>query len=291
VFDAAEHTDYLIFPDMLKARPVEEGGQRHIFLEASNEARDYQNEVVLAKALASSADYYLKFGNLDLDHLTQIGAVRGIPDYPRFEIGQPADVKVDGSRVFVKGTIFQGDGRVADSANMFWATLTGLRPPQRWFPSVGGAVRERATELDPETRTTRTVIKSVRWTNIGFSKTPVNLNVPEVSTVPLDMLAKSWGPAGLDLRKALEAGYATDSAHMSGGAALGAQSVDRYVQSYWDFRDRIARDLRHRRVEPTAEAITRHATTAYGVNAADAAEWAGRFLAGLKADLSRRKKQ
>ena len=291
VFDAA-NAEYLVFPDLLKATPSEEAGHRYVFLEASNEARDAQGEVVLAKALEASADYFLKFGNLDLDHITQLGPIRGIAGYANFEIGQPVEVNVANKKVMVKGEIFQGEGDSAASANMFWDSLTKLTPAQRWYPSVGGGVRDKGTEIDPETKTARTVIRSVRWSNIGFSKTPVNFAVPSVSTVPFGALAKCWGPGGLDLAKALEAGYATGPAQdLTGGAALGAQSLDHHVQSYWDFRDRIAGDLRAKRVAPTAEAITAHAANNYGVNPSDAAEWAGRFLTGLKADLQKRKVQ
>ena len=52
MLDAAAAQDWLSIPDMLKATPAEESGKRYLYLEASNEARDYQGEVVLAKALA-----------------------------------------------------------------------------------------------------------------------------------------------------------------------------------------------------------------------------------------------
>lgn len=270
-------TDFLSVSDLfLKARPSEEGGHRFIYLEASNESLDAQGEVVLAKALSDSADYYLRYGNIDLDHVTQTGPRRGIADYARYEIGRPVDVKVDGSATFVKGQIFQGDGPAAANANLFWDSITKLRPPQRWYPSVGGAVIDRDAS--------KRLIKSVRWSNIGLSKTPVNQMVPTVSAVPFGALAKAWGSMGLDLDKAMEAGYGTDSATLADGAALRTQSLDPAVSSYWDFRDRLAGDLRKGRVHASSPAaLARHATTAFGLNSADAAEWTERFLADLKA--------
>lgn len=275
-------TEFLAIRDCLKATPAEEGGERFVYLEASNEARDHQGEVVLAKALEASASYFLRFGNLDLDHITQIGAKAGIPEYPRYEIGRPADVKVAGRRTFVKGQIYRGEGPVAQRANDFWDSLTKLSPPQRWYPSVGGAVEAKSTEFDPETKGKRTVIKSVRWTNIGFSKTPVNLAVPTVSTIPMDVLAKSWGPGGLDLTKALTANPGvTDVAAITGGGALAKQSLEPRVQSYWDFRDRVAGEMRRRRVQPAPEALFGHATRNFGLNPAEASEWVGRFMADM----------
>ncbi|WP_431860151.1 hypothetical protein [Azospirillum sp.] len=281
MLDVAD-TQYLSIPDLLKATPSEEGGRRFIYLEASNEALDQQGEVVLAKALAESAGYYLRYGNLDLDHLTQLGPKAGIPDYPLYEIGRPADVRIDGPRTFVKGEIYQGAGAVAEKANQFWESLTAVKPPQRWYPSVGGSVLEKAQDLG------RTVIRKVRWTNIGFSKTPVNQTVPTVATIPFGPLAKCWGVAGLDLTKALEAGYGTDAATLTGGAALRGQSLDRQVHSYWDFRDRLAGDVLKARVHPTSERLIDHATTHYGLDRAEAAEWTERFLADLKSGLNKR---
>ena len=288
----AAAAEVLLMPDMLKAaRLSEESGRRYVYLEASNQARDIQGERVMAKALADSADYYLKFGNLDLDHITQLGASKGIQDYMSFEIGRPAEVQVrDGGRTMVKGEIFQGDAPVAECANRFWDSVTKLTPPQRWYPSVAGAIRDKGTEFDPETRTSSTIIKAVRWTNIGFSKTPVNPTVPSVSTVPMDMLMKCWGPAGLNLSKALEAGYGTDSATLSGGAALRTQSLDHHVQSYWDFRDKMAAALRSRKVQPAPEALAAHACAHMGCGQAEAAEWTGRFLGDLARDRSRNRK-
>lgn len=280
-------TEYLSIPDMLKATPSEEGGERILYFEASNEARDQQGEVVMQKALADSADYYLRYGNVDIDHVTQIGAKQGIPDYNLFEIGRPVDVRLDGPNTFVKSVIYRGEGPMADKANQVWSSLTDITPPARWYPSVGGAILERVPDFDPTTRTTRTLIKRVRWTNVGLSRTPVNQTVPTVSTVPFGVLAKSWGANGLLLAKGLEGGYGTDAATLTGGAALRGQSLDRKVQSYFDFRDRLAGDIRKRRVHPTAERIVAHATSHLGLDGSTAAEWTERFLHDLQSGLSK----
>lgn len=281
---------YLSITQMFKASPAEEGGQRFVYLEASNEVLDQQGEVVLAKALAESADYFLRYGNLDLDHITQIGAKGGISDYPLYEIGRPVDVKVDGSSTFVKGQVYQGDGPVADKANQFWDSLTRLNPPQRWYPSVGGAVLEKGIDTDPETGAKRAIIRKVRWTNIGFSKTPVNADVPTVSTVPFGALAKSWGPCGLDIGKALEAGYGTDVATLTDGGALRRESLYGAPTNYWDFRERLAADMRGGKiVRPDAAKLVDHAARHYGLDRAGAAQWVERFIGELRNGLKRRR--
>lgn len=286
MLDAA-FTEYLSIPDLLKATPSEENGHRYIYLEASNQTMDQQGEVVLAKALSDSASYFLKFGNFDLDHITQIGPKRGIRDYALYEIGRPIKVKVDGGQTMVKGEIYAGDGPVAANANIFWDSLTRIRPAQRWYPSVGGAVLERDDKAVPA------VVKRVRWTNIGFSKTPVNQDVPTVSTVPFGVLQKSWGVAGLDLAmsKTLTAGYGTDVATLEGGGALRKQSLDHRVQSYWDIRDKLAGDIRKNVVKAHPAALVDHTHQTYGVDKAEAAEWVERFLADLKDGRSKRVKQ
>src|SRR3954462_8190868 len=77
------------FPEMLKATPATEGDERVVYLEASNEARDYQGERVMAKALAESANYYERYGNIDIQHRSLIGLASGDPDYHMHEIGRP----------------------------------------------------------------------------------------------------------------------------------------------------------------------------------------------------------
>jgi hypothetical protein len=277
---------YLSITQMLKATPAVESGERFIYLEASNESVDQQNEVVLAKALSDSSDYYLKFGNLDIDHYTQIGARSGIPNYELFEIGRPVSVTVRDGRTFVKGQIYSGAGPAAEKANAFWSSLTELSPPARWYPSVGGAVISKSVVIDPETRGKRAVINKVRWSNIGFSKTPVNANLATVSTVPFGALAKSWSADGFDFAKAIEAGYGTDSAALAGGGALRKQSLEGGVMSYWDFRDDLASRIRSGEVKSYKPAeLVKVAQARYGMSPDIAAASVGRFLGDLENGL------
>ena len=275
--------DHLVISDCLKATPEEEGGERFVYIEPSKESVDYEGEKVLCKALAESADYYLRYGNLDLDHITQIGPKRGIADYMLYEIGRPVDVKVDGRSTFVKGQILTGDGDVAANANRFWASLTEVSPPQRWYPSIGGAVVAKSDEIDEDSHSKIAVISKVRWCNTGFSKTPVNLDVPVASTVPLGAFAKAWGAHGLDLAKALEAGYQTDSAALTGGGALRKQSLHGVPANYWDFRDRISRSMLDKAIEnPTAAHLTEYAMREYGLSKSDAAAWTDRLMGDIQ---------
>ncbi|SDY38964.1 hypothetical protein [Nitrosomonas sp. Nm58] len=288
--------DYISIGSMLKATPAMESGQRLIYLEASNEALDQQNEVVLQKALKDSADWFLRYGNLDIDHFSLIGkpnpakGYAGIPDYQNYEIGRPLDVRFDGAKTFVKGEIYSGQGAAAEQANQFWESLTEIQPPARWYPSVGGSIMEKAVELDANTQARKTVIRKVRWSNIGFSKTPVNPAVPTVATVPIGVLVKSWGASGLDIAKALEAGYGTDSAQLSGGAALRKQSLHGNPIGYFELRNRLSEALHKGSLgkNPGIRDLIAHCTQKFGLSRDEAAECVERFMRDLKRGLKNR---
>lgn len=281
---------YISITHVLKAQPAQEGGERFVYLEASNESVDQQGEVVLAKALAESADYYLRFGNLDIDHYTQIGARAGIPGYELYEIGRPVDVAVRDGSTYVKGQIYSGSGPAAEKANAFWSSLTELNPPARWYPSVGGAVVSKSVQADPVTGERRAVIEKVRWTNVGFSKTPVNANLATVKTVPFGALAKSWNGVGFVVQKALEAGYGTAPEQVSEAGALRLQSLGGGVLDYWDFRDWLADAIRQRKVAGGKPAEWVEAAASVGLSRDRAARYVERFLRDLRDALKKGKK-
>jgi len=282
--------EFLSLGAMLKATPSTEGARRFVYFEASNEGLDQQGEIVAAKALADSADYFLRYGNVDIDHYTLIGPKLGIPDYPLYEIGRPVDVRQDGGRTFVKAEIYSGSGPAAERANQFWSSLTEITPPARWYPSVGGKVLAKAIEIDPKTKLRKALIKKVRWYNIGVSKTPVNQHVAACATVPVGAFAKCWTAAGLDIAKALEAGYGTDSTALEGGAALRKQSLDGVVHSYFDFRNRLAAAVRSGAAgkNPGVQQLVEYSAKRFGLSPDEAAEWVERFMRDLKSGLNKR---
>ena len=286
-----EIPDFISITGLLKARAHEQDGQRLVFMEVSNEHLDQQGEKVLAQALAESAALFKAHGNIDIDHATQLRERGGFRDWMHYEIGRPVEVNIDGARTFVKAQLYQGETELARNAHFVWESLTQLNPPARWYPSVGGAVLEKAMEFDPDAQAKVAVIKKVRWTNVGLSRTPVNQHVPAAQTVPFGALAKCWLPTGLHFGKALEAGYGTDSAQLTGGAALRKQSLDSQIQSYWEFRDRFAADLRRKKVkvqQQDLQPLLDYALHAYRLNPDDAATWLERFCTDLS--HSRRRK-
>lgn len=289
--------EFLSIGSMLKATPSVDGGQRIVYFEASNEGLDQQGEVIAAKALAESADYFKRYGNIDIDHYTLIGKPNaeqgrpGIPGCELYEIGRPLDVRQNGGTTFVKAQIYSGNGPAAQRANDFWSSVTDLNPPQRWYPSVGGSVLAKSVELD-KNGMRKAIIKKVRWNNIGVSKTPVNQHVGTCATIPLGAFAKSWTASGLDFAKALEAGYGTDSATLTGGGAMRKQSLDGVVQSYFDFRNKLAGSMSNGAVgkNPGARELVAFAGKQFGLSPDQAAEWCERFMRDLKNGLTKRSK-
>lgn len=290
--------DFISIGSFLKATPQTEGARRIVYFEASNEGLDQQEEAIAAKALADSADYFKRYGNIDIEHYTLLGQPNvqkgrpGIPGCELYEIGRPLEVRQRGTTTFVKAEIYQGDGDAAKCANYFWSTLTDLNPPQRWYPSVGGSVLEGGKQIvvDEKTGLRKALITKVRWNNIGVSKTPVNQHVGTCATVPIGAFAKSWTAAGLDFAKALEAGYATDAAAMTGGQALGMQSLDAGVHSYFDWRERLAQAMRSGEVgkNPGARELIEFSAKKFGQQPDHAAEWVERFMRDLKQGLKKR---
>ena len=200
---------------------------------------------------------------------------------------------VDGKRSFVKAQLYQGDTPVARHANTVWDSLTKLNPPGRWYPSVGGAVLEKAYEVDPDTQGRIGVIKRVRWTNVALSRTPVNQALPTAATLPFGVFAKCWLPdGGLNLTKAegLVAGQHYAIADQTGGEALPAQSLGRKIQSYWEFRDALSADIRDRKVKADRKnpnALLAHCGQHYGLSPDTAAEHLERFFGDLDRAIKR----
>ena len=180
---------------------------------------------------------------------------------------------------------------MAARANNFWESLTALRPPQRWYPSVGGSILEDDYEIDPETHASKRYITKVRWTNIGLSRTPANSEVAQVSVLPIGTLAKCWGASGLDIAKALEAGYGSDVATLTGGGAMRRQSLEGTPMNYWDFRHRISVALLEGKVgkPPGAQKMLEFAVREYGLPRAEASDWVERFMRDLQFNLDNRR--
>ena len=282
------YPDHISVTGLLKAMPHEEAGERFVYIEGSNETRDYQGERVMCKALEASRDYFLRYGNINLDHLTLLGPMRGIADYHLYEIGQPVAVEISAPHTFIKAQLYKGESAAAWQAEEVWASMTQQTPPARWYPSIGGSVLAKAKSIDAQTGEPETLVSEILWANIGLSKTPINLAVPTIATMPFGVFAKAWTDQGFDLAKALDASSAgTDAATLTGGAALGRQSLDRTLHTYWQFREAASGALVGRKIPANAAQLHRYAV-AHGVPEDEATEWVERFLSDLSRNMKNR---
>jgi hypothetical protein len=277
-----------------KATPAQEGGRRMLYLEASDESTDHQREKVLQSALAESKDYFLRHGNIDISHYTLIGLRHNIPNHLEYEIGKPVEVGfgsgAGGNKTFVKAELYQGanggTSKQAENAGMVWDSLTKQNPPMSWFPSVGGGILEKEPAIDPNTKEGITVVKKVRWCNIGLDRMPVNKSVPQVSLAPIGVFAKGMG--AFVLAKTLTAGYGTDSAALAGGAALRKQSLHGVPANYTDFRERLAKHVLAHREQPLgAHELIDHSINHLRLDTANASEWVERFMRDLHTGIYR----
>ena len=284
--------EFVSFQTLMKATPVEESGERIIYVEASKESRDQQGEIVLATALKASVDVFKKFGVLDMDHksMPSIAKAYGIEDPENWIIGQPIDVAFNGGTTIVKAQLRRGHSQLADRANKVWEGLTQVSPPDRYYASVGGQVTGREVRFDPLTKAKVPVITGTRWNNLALSLTPVHAELNPASTIQVGTFAKSLG--AWVMTKALEAGYSTDSANMTGGQSLSAQSLDGAPMNYFTFRDTLAAQMKSGQVErnPGARALVEHCKKVFGMSLSDASEYVERFYRDLKNGLNKRSK-
>ena len=265
-----ENNDFISLQLVAKARPSTEGEKRILYLEASNETVDAQQEIVLQKALSDSLEYYLSKGNVDIDHLTITGPANGIRDYLTYEVGRPEEVRFSGGKTFVKAEIYRGEGIAAEKANQFWSSITELRPPANWYPSDGGSVKGSEIIIDPLTKSRTRNITAVRWSNIGLSKQPVNQQVTPVTHIPFDVFCKSFSANGF--YKTMEMGYGTDSATLTGGAALRKQSL----AGYHDYREKVSSLIINKQI--LAKNLLTESMARFELSDDEAAEYYNQFL-------------
>lgn len=167
-------------PAIIKARM--EGERRIVTVEASNESKDSEGDIILQKALLDSADSFIKTGHLDIDHYSEIGHRIGIANPEWYIVGNPLEAYDGGDgRTFVKGEIRRapdGSFNPGRPYDMLWEGLTS-EPPVKWYASIFGYPIASETEdysdrgESPE-GATRFLVKGIHWTSLAFTRKPVN---------------------------------------------------------------------------------------------------------------------
>jgi hypothetical protein len=178
-------------PHMAKA--AQQGQRRIVYFEASRDdgSEDREGESVAVEGLWKSRDLFLSQGDLDIAHWGHLPSpLTGMPQ-PEYRIGLPDTVKREGDGIFVRGEIFSSRTPApADSsgiwADRWWHSVTGLTPPDRWFPSVYGDIHPGGLEVSEDKRgVVRRRIVSVDWFSVGFARRAMHANLPAVSLSPM----------------------------------------------------------------------------------------------------------
>lgn len=195
--------------DLRKALERDERGNYIVLAEASNEALDFQGQVVLQKALLESKDYFLANGVISYDH-RHLAPTEGESDwYPeKYVIGEPVDVVRKGRKTYVKMRLYKSNPIVRDIVGKLKDGSTRIRT------SIGGKRAQVAAAYDRKVGKPIERVVKVLWDELAITFKPVNQTL---SPIALD---------GQAFAKALMAGSATDSAGMTGGRAMIPQSLE-----------------------------------------------------------------
>lgn len=187
---------YSPFEGLVLLKAEEEQGQWIVYLQASNEGLDQEQEQIMSKALNEAKDYYLSHGVLSWDHKHKM-----LHD-PQYIVGEPLDVAfTDKNETLVKGWLYQKN----EIAQRLWNNIQS--GAKKLGASVGGGILKKSGEGK---------IERVIWDETAITHKPVNdMTLGHVQLIPFEAFAK-----------ALMAGAGVDAANFTGGRALSPESVD-----------------------------------------------------------------
>ena len=161
-----------------------QNNKRIIELEASNEHRDLEGDVIVQQALMYSKDSFLRSGHLDLEHYSEIGDRLDppIPNPASYIIGKPLQVlDLGDGRTGVVGEIAQSrDGSFQPERFQYDAIWDALNrnPPVPYRASIYGyPVPEAVTDCSQETCShgaTRYLVKKLDWRSLALCRNPMN---------------------------------------------------------------------------------------------------------------------
>jgi len=224
VIERVDFPFYAPFAEVLLIKGVEEDGRWIVYLEASNELKDQDGEVVDQAALKKAADYYLSHGVISWDHKHKQ------THDPKYIIGEPLDVRfTEDGKTLVKGFLYQAN----EIAKSVWKNMKS--GAKRLGASVGGGILDKASEH----------IRKVIWDELAMTHKPINDGtLGNVQLIPFSAFAKavsfSEGNTSLDeFVKALTAGGGVDAASFTGGRALTPESLQGSTVQYVVKKDEL----------------------------------------------------
>ena len=214
-------TDRKIYLNLVirkSAGKTDEFGNYIFEVEASNENVDLQDQIVLQNALMESKDEFLRGGVISYDHLHKQTDANGLViSDPSMVIGEPIDVTFDTKTksTVVKGKLYATNEKAKEIIKMLKAGSTRVRA------SVGGSfpkiIKNAASGIEK--------IIHVLWNDLALTVAPVNNSVGSASLVKSLSAQEFVSSLPEEIKKALSAGYGTDSVQFSGGRAFIPENV------------------------------------------------------------------
>lgn len=220
--EKVDHPFLSPFSGSVLIKGAEEDGKWIVYMEASNEGLDQEEEQILQKGLKEAKDYYLSHGVISWDHQHKH------QHEPKYIIGEPMDVRFpkDG-RTLVKGWLYQHNETAID----LWKNI---QSGARLGASIGGGVIQKSQP--GEDGKSWPVISRVLWNETAITHKPVNQDtLGKTTLVPFPEFAKALMASAdvLDKQdetdpfwKAMMAGSGVDASSFTGGRALTGESLD-----------------------------------------------------------------
>lgn len=195
----------ITFPAVVKARAITSGGSRLIECEASNQEVDLEGDVIEQKALLDSAEGFIKYGHIDIDHISELGSRVGISNPSSYIIGRPIEVKdLGGKRTGIVGEIMRSrDGSINPEQNKYdevWKSLQS-DPPVIWrasvygFPDPAGVID--CSDTICQSGATRYHITKMEWKSLALTRNPVNNAIKGCVTIVSAKAHVAWLRKGI----------------------------------------------------------------------------------------------
>jgi len=211
-----ELEDFAFFIDLQKSvqdDPFATDDKKHdriVYLTASTESIDVENERMLRSTMEKALGWFLKYGKITYQHLTD-----EVRNDPRKEsdaiIGEPLDgVVTDDGRMLIKAFLYSGH----DVADNVWSALDS---GGKWQASVGG-MKALGREILEKGRKVRNIVKAF-IDHIAI--TPWGKNATTEVTI------QKYPEFSRALAKSLSATpVSTDVSQKTGGDAITKNSID-----------------------------------------------------------------
>jgi hypothetical protein len=207
--DILDNPFYSPFPEStVLIKGVEENDDWIVYMQASNEIRDQEGDIIEMGALKKARDYYLSHGVLSWNHMHKI------KQDPKFIVGEPMAVEfTEKNETILKGKLYKKN----DIAQSIWKNIQS--GAKKLGASVGGGILHKSADKR---------VSTVIWDETAITHCPVNDGtLGNVQIVPFK-----------EFMKALTAGSGIDASSFTGGRALTPESMQGATTSLIGSRSR-----------------------------------------------------